>query len=111
MDVYGDQGFGSVAGTGLAGLIAITGVFSGVGASGSAGTLAETISEPLVGVAGLGVVDGAPSLDLSFMAQTLDSRISFSRTNAIGTYFNSSGTLQTAARNAPRFGDGPVALT
>src|ERR1044072_3274496 len=72
MDVYGDQGFGSVAGTGLAGWSGMPGVVSGGGAGGPGGGLAEAISGALVGVAGLGVVDGAPSLDLSFMAQTLD---------------------------------------
>ena len=48
------------------------------------------------------------SLDLSFMTPgTIDPRITFTRAST-ATYFNSAGTLQTAAVNAPRWDYDPV---
>ena len=53
------------------------------------------------------VVSGA-SLDLSFMTPgTLDPRITFTRAST-GTYFDATGTLQTAAANTPRWDYDPV---
>jgi hypothetical protein len=46
---------------------------------------------------------GAPSLSLDFMTPgTLDSRITFTRAST-ATYTDASGTIQTAAANAPRW--------
>jgi hypothetical protein len=57
--------------------------------------------------AGGGVPAGA-SLDLNFMQPgTLDPRIVFTR-GSTATYFDSTGTLQTAAANAPRWDYDPV---
>ena len=50
------------------------------------------------------------SLDLSFMTPgTLDPRITFTRAST-GTYFDATGTMQTAAINAPRWDYDPVSL-
>jgi hypothetical protein len=51
-----------------------------------------------------------PSLDLSFLGGTLDSRISFSRSGSGATYFDKTGTLQVSAANTPRFDYDPVTL-
>lgn len=49
-----------------------------------------------------------PSLDLNFAGtRQLDSRITFSRSST-GTYFDSTGTLQSAATNEARFDHGPT---
>jgi hypothetical protein len=50
---------------------------------------------------------GAPSLDISFGGPTLDPRLTFTRAST-ATYFNATGTMQTAATNAPRFDYDPV---
>jgi hypothetical protein len=50
---------------------------------------------------------GTPSLDLSFMGGPLDPRLVFTRAST-ATYFDATGTLQTAAANAPRFDCDPV---
>jgi hypothetical protein len=51
---------------------------------------------------------GAPSLSLDFMAPgTLDPRITFTRAST-ATYTDASGTIQTAATNAPRWDYDPV---
>jgi hypothetical protein len=50
-----------------------------------------------------------PSLVLNFLSGTLDPRITFSRAT-VGTYYDSSGILQTAAINEPRFDYNPVTL-
>ena len=48
------------------------------------------------------------TLDLSFMTPgTLDPRITFTRAST-GTYFDSTGTIQTAATNVPRWDYDPV---
>jgi len=50
------------------------------------------------------------TLDLNFMQPgTLDPRITFTRAST-GTYFDSAGTMQTAAVNAPRWDYDPVTL-
>src|SRR5690349_553417 len=49
-----------------------------------------------------------PALDLNFLSGTLDPRISFSRAAGLATYFDATGTLQTAANGAPRFDYDPV---
>ena len=59
---------------------------------------------------GAGTVSGAaPSLDLNLLGPTLDSRITFTRAS-IATYFDSSGVMQTATNNVPRFDYDPVSL-
>jgi hypothetical protein len=50
---------------------------------------------------------GSPSLDLVFSGPTLDPRIAFTRAST-ATYFDSGGTMRTAATNAPRFDYDPV---
>ena len=50
----------------------------------------------------------APSLDLPLTGPTLDPRITFTRAST-ATYFDATGTLQTAAANTPRFDYDPVA--
>jgi hypothetical protein len=51
-----------------------------------------------------------PSLDLNLLGPTLDPSITFTRAST-ATYFDVTGTLQTAASGAPRFDYDPVALT
>jgi len=52
----------------------------------------------------------AAALDLSFVgASALDGRITFTRAST-ATYFDKTGTMQTAASGAPRFDYDPVAL-
>jgi hypothetical protein len=53
---------------------------------------------------------GNASLDLNFLAGALDSRITFTRAST-ATYFDATGTMQTAATNVPRFDNDPVLLT
>lgn len=50
---------------------------------------------------------GAPSLDLGFSGPTLDPRVTFARAS-IGTYFDGTGTMQTAAVNVARFDYNPA---
>lgn len=48
-----------------------------------------------------------PSLDLNLLTAALDSRINFTRAAGPATYYDATGTLQTAATNVPRFDFGP----
>lgn len=48
------------------------------------------------------------ALDLSFMAGVLDGRIAFTRAAGPATYFDATGTMQTAGTNVPRFDNDPV---
>jgi hypothetical protein len=48
-----------------------------------------------------------PTLDLVFSGPTLDPRLTFTRAST-ATYFDSSGVIQTAATNAPRFDYDPM---
>lgn len=70
------------------------------------GGIANTLS-----VVQLGAVGGAApdtSLDLNFLSSNnLDPRITFSRAST-GTYFDATGTLRTAAINAPRWDYAPA---
>ena len=50
-----------------------------------------------------------PALNINFLSGTLDSRITFTRAST-ATYYDSTGTLQTAAINAPRFDYNPSTL-
>lgn len=52
-----------------------------------------------------------PSLDLDFMTGVLDPRIAFTRSSANGSYFDSTGALQVAGINTPRFDYDPATLT
>ena len=53
---------------------------------------------------------GTPVLDLNFAAlKSLDSRITFARASS-GTFINSSGLVETATTNTPRFTHDPVTL-
>lgn len=56
----------------------------------------------------LGANNG-PSLDLNFLTGGMPSGVTFSRASA-GTYFDSTGTLQSATTNAPRFDYNPSTL-
>jgi hypothetical protein len=47
-----------------------------------------------------------PSLSLNFQTGSLDPRVTFTRASS-ATYFDSTGTLQTASTNVPRFDYGP----
>lgn len=51
-----------------------------------------------------------PALSLNFTSGTLDSRITFTRASG-ATYTNSSGVLQLATSNTPRFDYDPVTLS
>lgn len=62
----------------------------------------------LYGIGGGGLA--GPTLDLNLLAAPLDARITFTRASA-GSYFDSSGTLQSAANDTPRFDYDPAALT
>lgn len=52
---------------------------------------------------------GGPSLELSFLSGSLDSRVTFTRASTAWAY-NSSGTLTSYATNTPRFDYDPVTL-
>jgi hypothetical protein len=66
----------------------------------------EAVFRPLAPYAS-GIPPGV-ALDLSFMTPgTIDPRIAFTRAST-ATYFDSTGTLQTAAVNAPRWDHDPV---
>jgi len=51
-----------------------------------------------------------PDFDISFMQAPLDSRLTFTRAST-ATYFDATGTMQTAASGVPRFDYDPVAHT
>lgn len=56
------------------------------------------------------IILGTPSIDLNFAAiPVLDSRLTFAR-SSVATTVDSSGVMQTAAINAPRFDTDPVTL-
>ena len=64
--------------------------------------------------AGLGLPPGGgglsiPALDLNFLSETLDSRITFTRASA-ATRVNASGMIESVATNLPRFDYDPVTL-
>lgn len=59
---------------------------------------------------GSGVTAGNPSLNLNFLGtSTLNPLVTFTRASS-GTYFDSTGTLQTAGNNAARFDYNPSTL-
>lgn len=58
---------------------------------------------------GYGGVLPSPTLVLNFLSGTLDPRITLTRAST-ATYFDATGTLQTAAINAPRFDYNPATL-
>jgi hypothetical protein len=61
-----------------------------------------------VGRQAVAVKTGRPALDLNFMAPgTLDPRLTFTRAS-VGTYFDVTGTLQTATSGTPRWDYDPV---
>jgi hypothetical protein len=57
----------------------------------------------------LAVAVSGPALSLDFTTGTLDPRVTFARASS-ATYFDSSGTLVSAATNVPRFDYDPVTL-
>lgn len=52
---------------------------------------------------------GGPSLDYNFLSGALPAAVNFSRASS-GTYFDASGTLQTASTNVARFDHNPNTL-
>ena len=50
---------------------------------------------------------GDPALNLDFLTNTLDDRITFTRAST-ATYFDADGVLQSAATNVPRFDHDPI---
>lgn len=50
---------------------------------------------------------GSPALTLNFLSGVLDPRLTFTRGSS-ATYFDATGTLQSAASNVPRFDYGPT---
>jgi hypothetical protein len=82
-----------------------------------AGQAAPEVPTPTGVLAGMAMFNwngaawgAAPSLNLNFMQPgTLDPRITFTR-GSTATYFDSTGTLQTAAINAPRWDYNPSTL-
>lgn len=54
-------------------------------------------------------IKAAPSFSLDFTKGVLDPRLTFTRASG-GTYIDSTGVMQTAASNAPRFDYDPVTL-
>ena len=56
-----------------------------------------------------GLVPPGVTLDLDFMVGALDPRITFTRAST-GTYFDATGTMQTAAVNVPRWDYDPNTL-
>ncbi len=60
----------------------------------------------------IALLSGAPgpSLDLNFLSGMLDPRITFTRAAGPATYFDATGTLQTAGTNVARFDYDPVTL-
>jgi hypothetical protein len=82
------------------------------GPVGGAAGMQTPVLGPVGAGAGLGgagpAATGGPSLDLAFAATgTLDPRITFTRASG-ATYFDVTGTMQTAATNVPRFDYDPV---
>ena len=77
--------------------------------------LLRRLATPMIGLgAGLGLPAGGsglsvPALDLNFLSGVLDSRITFTRGSA-GTFVNSSGLIESAGTNVPRFDHDPVTL-
>lgn len=49
-----------------------------------------------------------PKLALDFTTGTLDSRVTFVRTNSIATRYNASGYIETVGANLPRFDYNPI---
>lgn len=76
--------------------------------AGAFATLSASISAALTNPALLGAAPDQ-SLDLNFLSGVLDSRISFTRAST-ATYFDATGTMQTAAANAPRFDHAPAVV-
>lgn len=62
-----------------------------------------------IGALSTGVWGDASTLNLNFVAGTLDSRITFTRASS-ATYFDSNGTLQSVGNDVPRFDYDPSTL-
>jgi hypothetical protein len=81
---------------------ALSGLIASLGSIGSARALTPMQQAVLLSAS------SGPSLDLNFInGSPIDSRIAFTRASP-GTYFDVTGTLQTAASNVPRIGYDPV---
>jgi hypothetical protein len=97
---------GTVSGAGITSLFASPPAIGGTAAA--AGTFTAltaasgTVSNAVINTAALDT-----SLDLNFLSGVLDSRISFTRAST-ATYFDATGTMQTAAAGVARFDHAPT---
>ena len=73
--------------------------------------VSAAIKRSIIMTAAIGGAAAPPSQDLSFLTpDSLPSGITFTR-SSIGTYFDSSGIMRTAAINTPRWGYHPSTYT
>jgi len=86
-----------------------TGTLAGASATSAIGSLTLVPSGIISGVSALASSTDT-TLDFNFLSGLLDPRIGFARTGATATYFDLTGTQQTAGANVPRFDYNPTTL-